>query len=283
MISLIICSRSKTMLASVSQNVQDTIGVPYDIIAIDNSQNKYGICEAYNVGAAQAKFDFLCFMHEDIKFHTSDWGKIILSTLQNPEVGVVGVAGGAYQPKAPAGWGGAGPYVGINVMHTAHGRTQHDYINPFGKELAKIATLDGLWLCCRKHVWEDFKFDSKAFPGFHFYDVDFCTRVATKYTNYLTFAILIEHFSHGTFDKVWMQNALSYFKQRANYLPFGTQLLTRTEQHALNLVAVQKFTLNIIEAGLPKRDVRFCLSECLKLSPFNMDNFYLLKRYFSMK
>lgn len=283
MISLIICSRDTAMLASVSQSVAATIGVPYEIIAVDNSQRKYGICEAYNVGAVQAQYGLLCFMHEDLAFHTPDWGKVVAAVLQKPEAGVLGVAGGAYQPKAPAGWGGAGPYIGINVIHTSKGKTQRDCINPFGKELVEIATLDGLWLCCRKQVWEEFKFDTTAFPGFHFYDVDFCTRIAAKYTNYLTFEVLIEHFSHGTFDKVWMQNALSYFKQRSNYLPFGPQLLTRTEKNALNLITMQRFTLNIIEAKLPKKDVFFCIAECLKISPLNRDNFYLMKRFLFTK
>lgn len=283
MISLIICSRDTTMLASVSQNIAATIGVAYEIIAVDNSQRKYGICEAYNVGAAQARYDLLCFMHEDLAFHSLGWGKIVGVVLQKPEAGVLGVAGGAYQPNAPAGWGGAGPYIGINVLHTSNGKTQRDYINPFGKDLAEAATLDGLWLCCRKQVWEEFKFDAQAFPGFHFYDVDFCTRVATKYSNYLTFEVLIEHFSHGTFDKVWMQNALSYFKQRSSYLPFGPQMLTRTEKNALNLIAMQKFTLNIIKAKLPNKDIFFCVTECLKISPLNRDNFYLMKRFLSTK
>lgn len=286
MISVIICSRSEQMLSQVKVDVAATIGVSHEIIAIDNSTGKYGICEAYNIGARQSQYDVLCFMHEDINFHTPSWGSIITGLLDNPEVGVVGVAGGTYQPKAPAGWGGVGrSYIGINVIHTTATKTQHDYYNPTatGKKLVKAATLDGLWLCCRKSVWEEFKFDSVAFPGFHFYDVDFCTRVATKYSNYITFDVLIEHFSHGTFDKVWMQNAIGFYKKRKKYLPIDSGKLTRTEKGFLDLLALQEFTLQILHHGLPKEDVLFCVLECLKLSPLNRDNIYLFRRYLAMK
>jgi glycosyltransferase involved in cell wall biosynthesis len=281
MISIIICSRDKQILSQVGKSVEATIGCAFEIIAVDNSQNKYGICEAYNVGASQAKYDYLCFMHEDLAFHTQDWGNIVANILQQPGAGVLGVAGGIHQVKAPAGWGGNGRigFAGVNVIHTKNGKSQHDYANPQGKvPLIPAATLDGLWLCCLKSVWEEFKFDSKTFPGFHFYDIDFCTRVATKYQNYITFEVLIEHFSHGTFDKIWMESALHFYKNRKAYLPFGPLYFTKTELHALNLLAMQKFTLNSIEYKLPKQHILYCLKECFKLSPLNRDNFYLAKR-----
>ena len=43
MISIVICSRSETALENVSQSVSLTIGVPYEIIAIDNSKGEYSI------------------------------------------------------------------------------------------------------------------------------------------------------------------------------------------------------------------------------------------------
>jgi hypothetical protein len=286
LVSIIICSRNTDALLAVRQNISATIGVPHEVIAIDNSQKKYGICEAYNIGAAQANYSFLCFMHEDIKFHALNWGNTLVDILSNAEIGVLGVAGGTYQPKAPSGWGAAGlGYLGINVIHHIdNGRTRHDYSNPKidGDKLLKATTLDGLWLCCRKSVWQEFKFDAIEFPGFHFYDIDFCTRVATRYTNYITFDILIEHFSHGTFDNAWLENAIHYYKKRNKYLPFSPEKLTRTVQSSLDLIVWQSFTLRVIQNKLPKKDALFCLLECLKLNPLNRDNLYLLKRYLAM-
>ena len=107
MLSIIICSRDVDALKVVSQNVEITVGVPFEIIGIDNSNGQYSICQAYNTGAAQAKYELLCFMHEDIRFHTMEWGRKIADILQDTAIGVLGVSGGRYQVAAPAAWWGA--------------------------------------------------------------------------------------------------------------------------------------------------------------------------------
>lgn len=277
MLSIIICSRYPHVLASIKKNIAETVGAAYEVIAIDNSGGQYGICEAYNLGAQKSQYKCLCFMHEDIQFHTVGWGNTVIELLKNNNIGVLGVAGGTYQPRAPAGWGNAGQYVGINVIHTTVTETQHNYINPSDTRLLEVAALDGLWLCCRKQVWQEFKFDSDTFPGFHFYDVDFCIRASSKYKNYLSFDVLIEHFSHGTFDKVWLQNAVHFYKKRRSYLPVNPVGLSQAEQKLMDLEVMQGFIERSIRQGLSKKDVLFCLAEWLKLNPFNRDNLYRLK------
>jgi hypothetical protein len=278
MLSIIICSRYPHALASVRRNIAETIGIVYEVIAIDNSGGQYGICEAYNIGAHKSQYEFLCFMHEDIQFHTAGWGNTVIELLKNNKLGVLGVAGGTYQPRAPAGWGNAGHCVGINVIHTTATETQHNYINRSGTRLLEVATMDGLWLCCRKEVWQEFRFDSATFPGFHFYDVDFCIRVSAKYKNYLSFDVLIEHFSHGTFDKVWLQNAVHFYKKRHSYLPINLAGLSSAEQRLMDLAVMQDFIGRSIRQGLSKKDVLFCIIEWLKLKPFNRDNLYRLRQ-----
>lgn len=277
MLSLIICSRDSAKLISVKMNVAKTIGIPYEVIVIDNSQGEYGICQAYNVGAAKAQYEFLCFMHEDIDFKTKNWGNLVIYILNLPKCGVLGVAGSSYQPKAPAGWNSVGNYLGMNVIHTSNGSSKHDYINPRNERLTEVVTLDGLWLCCKKTVWQEFKFDSAVFPGFHFYDIDFCIRVANKYKNYITFNILIEHFSCGTFDKVWMHQALNFFKKRKKYLPFKTGHIKNSEQKYIDISIMHEFIRNMINQNFRKIDILFCLKECMIISPFNRDTLYLLK------
>jgi glycosyltransferase involved in cell wall biosynthesis len=66
MISLIICSRTPALSQKLANNIAETIGVPYEIVLLDNSANTYGICQAYNIGVQQSKYDVLCFMHDDI-------------------------------------------------------------------------------------------------------------------------------------------------------------------------------------------------------------------------
>ena len=98
MISIIICSREKTRASQLKKNIQDTIGTEFETIIIDNSENKHSITQAYNIGIDQSKFDYLCFIHEDIEFKTSNWGNILTSHIDKNPQGIVGVAGGIFNP-----------------------------------------------------------------------------------------------------------------------------------------------------------------------------------------
>ena len=54
MLSIIICSVSPERLEQVTRNIHDTIGVDYEIIAIDNREKQWPIARAYNEGASRA-------------------------------------------------------------------------------------------------------------------------------------------------------------------------------------------------------------------------------------
>jgi hypothetical protein len=281
MLSIIICSRDAVALQRVSANVAATIGVVYELIGIDNSAGEYGICAAYNLGASQAQYGLLCFMHEDIRFHTQGWGQEVVRLLADPTIGVLGVAGSTYQPNAPAGWTAAGTErIAMNVLHSdAAGGTKLDYKNPAQTQLVQVATLDGLWLCVSKHVWEEFRFDEQNFPGFHFYDIDFCTRVFTKYKNFVTFGILIEHFSRGSFDKRWLDCAVHYYKVRSQYLPFGINKIPSEEEKKLSLAAFQLAANQCIFGNMGDEQTSFLLKSALAKDLFNRDSWWLVKSY----
>ena len=85
MFSIIVCSISPERLSNLSQNIHDTIGVEYELIGIDNRTKKWPIAKVYNEGARQARYPYLFFVHEDVKFHTKDWGQVIIEKLQEPE------------------------------------------------------------------------------------------------------------------------------------------------------------------------------------------------------
>ena len=105
MISIVICSANKEELGQVSENIRNTVGVVHEIIAIDNRTAGRGICEVYNEGARRARFDILCFMHEDIEMRTAGWGAKVLDIFnQNPQLGLLGIAGGGYKSLAPSSW-----------------------------------------------------------------------------------------------------------------------------------------------------------------------------------
>jgi len=50
MISIIICSRTASISDELTQNINQTIGIPYELVIIDNSDNLYSIFSAYNEG-----------------------------------------------------------------------------------------------------------------------------------------------------------------------------------------------------------------------------------------
>lgn len=280
MLSLIICTREAAALAVVSENIVATIGVPHEIIAIDNSKSRYGICEAYNIGATRAKYDLLCLMHEDIRFHTAGWGQTVVNTLRDPTIGVLGVTGGMYQVAAPAAWWGCGlELCRENVLNIfADGHTEMDLRNPEGQRLTDVAVVDGLWMCSRKEVWQKHPFDAQTFQEFHFYDVDYCTEIFKHgYRICVTFDLLIEHHSRGSVNNSWLHNALKYQEKRRGQLPFGVVQPTLEQQKTIELGALQEFTGRLIRAKFPARVVLAYLRRCLRLSPFNRDTLWLTK------
>ncbi|MBC7850701.1 MAG: hypothetical protein H7Y31_13250, partial [Chitinophagaceae bacterium] len=175
MISIIICSADPRKLSFVTDNITNTIGLPFEVIAIDNSNGQYGICEAYNTGAKKATHSFLCFMHEDVFFETDNWGEIVCRHLNNPSIGLIGIAGGDAKSIVPSSWS-------IPVFSNEINITQHSKKNPAEKERQlvsrgssisaanRVVVLDGVWLCTRKTVFGEYQFDQKTFTGFHGYD-----------------------------------------------------------------------------------------------------------------
>lgn len=281
MISIIICSRDAQQLQAVTASVEKTIGVPYELIGIDNSGGAYGICEAYNIGAARSRYAHLCFMHEDIRFHTADWGKQVVAILADAAAGVLGVAGGTYMANAPGGWyaPAEAKYRRMNVVHTIKGKKKRFDTRPSKATLFPVAAVDGLWLCCRREVWAEFKFDPVTFPAFHFYDVDFCTRTFPKYTHYVTFDIAIEHFSAGSHNAAWYEAAYQYYTQRRAYLPFGPADVTAAEDAAVTLQVFQQFIADYMKAGMPVVRGGQLLKDCLQLAPENKKTLLLVKQY----
>src|SRR3989338_2231334 len=66
MISIIVCSKDLELLKGLSENIQETIGCKFELVAIDNRKSQYGICAAYNTGIKKAKTSFLCFVHGQV-------------------------------------------------------------------------------------------------------------------------------------------------------------------------------------------------------------------------
>jgi hypothetical protein len=253
MISIIICSASTKELKQVSQNIDLTIGVPYEIIGINNSDGKRGICEVYNEGKRKAKYDTLCFMHEDIEIKTENWGINVLNIFtENKEIGVVGVAGGGYKALAPSGWYCVeynSPDKSFqNVIQGFKLKSKpevHAYHNPYLQKLSEVVCVDGMWFCARKDILNDKPFDEDMLKGFHGYDVDFCLSIFGKHKIVVTYDILMKHSSEGNFNKEWLNDLLKLHRKWNAHLPMtvtksvSQEELYFTEKRALKNVIEQ--------------------------------------------
>lgn len=199
MISVIISSYQPEYFTALEKNIAETVGVRYEIIKVDNP-GIMGICKAYNMGAQKAKYDNLLFIHEDILFHTQDWGEKLICHLQDPETGIIGVAGSDYVPVAPSSWYIHSPqHHFVHIMHNnKHSGTA--IWNTMVNRRHKVFALDGVFLAIKAEKYNQFKFNERI-HGFHGYDTEISLHVAKKYLNYAINDILIQHFSLGAADK----------------------------------------------------------------------------------
>lgn len=232
MISIIICSRSRKINKTLDENIKNTIGCNYELIIIDNSNKEYLIFSAYNEGVKRAQFPYLCFMHDDILFRTDNWGEKVIEYFKDPKVGIIGVAGTHYIPRAPGCYWISG-IASINVIHTINGNSHLDKSLYDCKSATSISSVlvDGLWFCIPKALFRLIRFDEGTYDGFHFYDYDICMQIFTlKYTNLIITNILIEHFSSGKRETSWLKNCFSFYYKWKKYLPVSSINLTPSEK-----------------------------------------------------
>jgi len=240
MISVIVCHRDADLLTQFTKNLSETIGVPYELIVIDNRENAYNIFQAYNEGVKRSRYDLLCFAHEDLLFHSKDWGGRVVDHFESPDVGMIGVVGGNVFPKCPSQWWNSS-YLNdhlINlIQHWNSDYTKHighpskrpihdgdwsvtrDLSNPTGDVRAPAVALDGLWMCAHRRVFEHCEFDESTFHGFHCYDSDICFQIGRDYKIYVVYDILMEHLSMGTVAKDWAEAALILARKWKSELP----------------------------------------------------------------
>lgn len=235
MISIVVSSYKEELFDSFSKSVEETIGVPYEIIRVVNKK-KFGICEAYNNGTTKAKFPIICFSHEDIVYHSNDWGNEVIKVLADKEVGLIGIAGSSYKSWVPSGWFAypqASRFIFKNLQQsdaTGKQNSKRLIFNPNNEANSNVVSLDGCWLCTTKEVLASATFDQNTFKGFHCYDVDISLSIASKYKVVVNYNILIEHLSHGNFDKNWLQETLKLHKKWKDKLPKSTDSQLTNEE-----------------------------------------------------
>lgn len=221
LLSIIVCSRNKAPLPEFIFYVEQTVGIDYELIHIDNSENSHSIFSAYNEGFRQSKGDCVCFIHEDVKFHTKNWGEKLLSHLQVPSAGIVGMAGGGIVLQVPDSWKNKQSFVNIIQSGLRSKKTSRKVILPKGNtEIRReVILLDGVFLAMTREVASAVCFD-ESLQGFHGYDIDICLQAYTAgYKNFVVYDIALEHFSRGKRDNKYFRNLIAIFHKWEKSLP----------------------------------------------------------------
>lgn len=195
MISIIICSRTSDVSLELQQNIAGTIGCDYEIVVIDNSRNEFDIFRAYNVGISRTNGDVLCFIHDDIRFHSSGWGENVQQILSDKAIGLLGVFGSHFMPKAPLYWWSS-PYISQYSINTDNGvQSLQEHLDFYRDNIAEVAVVDGVCMFMRADLFPELHFDEERYSGFHAYDMDLSMQVQKMGLKVcVTKDVLLEHF-----------------------------------------------------------------------------------------
>lgn len=226
MISIIICSRASQLSDLFFNNITTTIGSEHELIIIDNSENKYSIFEAYNEGIKKSNGDYYCFIHDDIVFHTQDWGKVIGQIFeQDDKIGLIGVAGTKVKTKMPSAWWDCSEeFKIINIIQHLHsGKIEHWQKGWSSNNIEEVVAIDGVFMAARKD--EKIRFSS-FLSGFHNYDLNLSFEyLKNKYKVVVSNEIVVEHFSIGSINSSWFLSAIKLHTIYNKVLPLMTSSL----------------------------------------------------------
>ena len=280
MVSIIVCSINKYLLNKLTNNIEQTIGVPYQIIAIDNSVNKFGICKVYNQAVKQAIYEILCFVHEDVFFDTKNWGSKIIDHLKDCKIGLIGLAGGDAKSCVPSSW--SIPIISNQINIFQHYKDKSKAAkhivetNVPNSIKQQVVALDGVFLCTRKEVFKKFKFDEYAFKGFHGYDIDYSLQINTQYKVFVIFDLVLHHFSEGTPDNKWVNSAVQLAEKWKQHLPISIYNLTREEENLYHWRSLQVFLQKLFELNYP---LHLIVNNYFK---YSFTKYFTLRRFLSM-
>ncbi len=286
MLSIVICHRNKDLLNTIQQNIAETVGVPYQLVVIDNTSNQYNIFSAYSEGVKRSEFDVICFVHEDIFCYTQGWGKKAVAHFDDSETGMIGIMGGFAQSVIPSGWwfnNHLGMSAGNLLMKDWKSKNDtliHHYSNPLNDAVkTEVAIVDGLWFCVRKSLFAKISFDEKTYSGFHLYDADISMQVMQHAKNFIVYDVLFEHRWHGGINQEYYKGLELFRNKWIDKLPvlkgqLDAEYLKKYDWHAL-----RSLILEMKLSKFSRKEVRDKLAQYYPIA-MKLHNSRWFKNYF---
>lgn len=230
-ISIIICSRNTEISEELKRNIDSTIGVEYEMVFINNKHAEYDIFTAYTEGLKHATCEYLCYMHEDVYFHSVKWGQCVLDHFKDKTIGVLGVMGGHYIPNTPSGWWEPGVTSENFICRFPDGTCNKVYIDKYRNDAEGVVAVDGAFMCFPRRIFDEISWDSNLFTGFHCYDIDICLQAITHgYKVQIAWDILLEHRSTGSFDRKLIKSRHLLYNKWQNILPIQRGVYMTNEE-----------------------------------------------------
>lgn len=226
MISVLICSANPSLLEQVSKNVTETIGIAFEILHYDNRSENKGICQVYNLLAEKARYQYLCFIHEDVLFGNLGWGKILIDHFNEiAGTGLIGIAGSKYKSNFYSGWYTHNKLLDCgNIIHRDVSGEARNFFSPSDDHRPQeVVCIDGVFMATTKTAWQKHRF-SDYLQGFHFYDLDYSIRVAASSRVMVVYDIEITHLTQGgDFGNRWVEGAFVFHDLHADLLPLSLE------------------------------------------------------------
>lgn len=234
MISVIICSKSRDLFDHVMQNIADTIGCRYEILFEDNFLANNSIATVYNRLSKKAVYEYLLFMHEDMKFIGKNWGETLVQLMNENNVGLVGLSGSIYKSKYPATWS-ASKETGFRISGNQYNRV---YRSQHGQKLHEVAVIDGCLMATKKQLFSKYLFDENL-NGFHGYDIDLSLNIGKEHKIVVAADIDFLHYSNGIQNQDWLVSSLYVHKKWKTELPKTVGAVSQIESLENDYLALQ--------------------------------------------
>ncbi|UAJ14239.1 glycosyltransferase [Aquirufa lenticrescens] len=219
MLSIVICSKNKELCDQLVANINQTIGIPFELDIITGAES---ISQAYESGLKKSSGEFCLFLHEDVLFHTQDWGKTLLDHFNSdPFLGLISVAGSKTHTIVPSAWWDClenDKLIRI-LQHKPGGQTEDQNQGFEAGKLVEVAVIDGVFMALRKKTESHF---DQTLTGFHGYDLDLSLAVQEKgYKVAVIQDVLLEHFSLGNLHLGWLTALLHVHRKYKHVLPLA--------------------------------------------------------------